>query len=122
MTNVTNETTTTTNVTNETTTTTNVMNATTTTTNVTNVTTTTTNANAMTNANEIIANETINEMTNKMTTTKSFMNVMIFVAINHKHVIVMNDSKKKLVNDLNFCELKYVNTKKNRTLSELKIS
>jgi prenyltransferase beta subunit len=50
---------------------------------------------------------------NEATTTKSFTNVMILVAIDHEHVIVMNDLKKKFVNDLISCELKYVNTKKN---------
>jgi hypothetical protein len=113
----TNAKTTTTN-TNATATTTNVTNATTTnSTNVTSATTTNANANATTNATNVT-----NEATNEAITTKSFTNVMILVAIDHEHVIVMNDSKKKFVNDLISCELKYVNTKRNRTSSELKIS
>jgi hypothetical protein len=84
---------------------------------VTNATTTNTNANTTTNATNVTS-----ETTNEATATKSFTNVMILVAIDHEHVIMMNDSKKKLVNDLISCELKYANTKKNRTSSELKIS
>jgi hypothetical protein len=85
----------------KTTTTTNAnANATTNATNVMNATTNTnTNANATTNATNVT-----NEATNETITTKSFMNVMILVAINHENVIMMNDLKKKLINELNFCE------------------
>jgi cell wall-associated NlpC family hydrolase len=88
-------------------TTTNVTNSTTTnananaTTNATNVTNTTTNANANASATTNATNVT-SETTNEATATKLFTNVMIFVAIDHEHVIVMNDSKKKLVNELSF--------------------
>jgi hypothetical protein len=98
------KTTTTTNA-NATTTMTNVTSSTTTnananaTTNATNVTNATTNASASASATTNAMNVT-NETTNEATTTKSFTNVMIFVAIDHKHVIVMNDSKKKFVNEL----------------------
>jgi cell wall-associated NlpC family hydrolase len=106
---------TTTNVTNATTTKTNA-NATTNATNVTNATTTNANANATTNATNVT-----NEATNEATTTKSFTNVMILVAIDHEHVIVLNDSKKEFVSELSSCESQYVDTKKSRTSHERKI-
>jgi hypothetical protein len=95
-------------------------NATATTTNATNVTNATTNTNANANATTNATNVT-SETTNEAITTKSFTNVMILVAIDHEHVIMMNDLKKKFVNELSFCESQYVDTKKNRTSHERKI-
>jgi hypothetical protein len=92
---------------------------------------TTTNANVTTNetTSETTTNATKNKKSWillrkrwKLTKIKNvFTNVIIFVAIVQQNVIMMNDFEKKIVNELNFYESQYVDTKKNRTSRERKI-